>query len=492
MSGIRLLGVVARREWIEIWRGQGPRLLLGLMLGAVALSSAEGVARYHNSVAQYEAATERAREEWLGLGWLNPHDAGHRGTFAFKKPSPLSIIERGDLDYQGSSVRLETHTRNDSPGRAAAARSILARSDGAHPGSVMRLLIPLLALIITYRAFASERQSGTMRLTRASGVGWRTVWAGKALASLGAVGVGVGVAVATVAVAVLTTGVPEGARGSLRGVYALLVAVLAMYAIGWTLMGLAVSGFARTAKQAMGLGLVCWIGWAVAVPRIVHSAAYTLHPPPTAWEFWRAVETGRGDKWSIGYKGRSNFLAIYDSVQGGLLESEGVGSTDDLVVDAFGLAIEVTEEEGQQAYDQSYGAVEDVFDAQERVVRRLAPLSPVTAVRTALAAAAETDRTSHDRFLDHAEQYRRAVMSTLNLDIAYRGREGRTGESTRGMDGAYERGPDFWASVPSYEPPTPAVRDISKTLLGSLLSISMWALLGLIGSVVSARPSWDR
>lgn len=464
-----------RKEVTEALRDRRLIMAVALLAGVFAVSLTLGVRGYLTIAAEYEHATAAVRAAWLDQGQRNPHDAGHRGTFAFKRRHPLTIIDRGWSDYIGEWVHLETHTQNDARYRRAAEATSYFRLGAASPAAIVLLFVPLLLLLLTHSLIVGEDESGTWRLLQSTGVAPRTLFAGKLTAALALMAM---LMLPILATAALVVGL---AAAGVQDAAWVAVAAWLVFGGGFVALGILISALAASSRQALALCVLAWAALCIVVPRLAASAAEAAAPTPSAFEFRRAVDAARDNKWDIGYKGRRHFNAIYADIERHLVQEHQVATAEELTVDPFGLAIEATEEEGQRAYDQTYGRLLEVFAHQERIHRRFAILSPYLAVRSLTAALAQADLAGHENFMTEAEVYRREMMRTLNLDIAENARRvDGSDRSETGFEAGYVRGRDLWETIPPFDHTQRSTLDVVRDRVPELGLLGLWLVSTLL------------
>lgn len=470
-----------------MWRDRRLRgalvAILALFGGALAL----GLVLQVQAWAAYARARTEARQEWLGQGDRNPHDAGHWGTFVFKEPHPLGALERGASDYMGDWVRLETHRQNDPQHRRAKEATGPFRLGVLTPMTVFAMVLPLVILVWTHAAVCGEEIDGTAALVRSMGVPPVTVMTGKVLAALLLIGGSVFAMLAAAGGAVWFAGARDGPTAV---AFLALAVVVLVHTVVFVLLGVLVSTLARTPRHALAAVVPLWVVACVLTPRLAASVAEAAAPAPSAFEFREALERHRDNKWSVAYRARGNFMEIYGEIERRLMEEQGVATADALTVDPFGLAIEETEEEGQRAYEASFRVVLERFARQDAWQRWLAVWTPQSALRRMAATLSETDLTSHLRFVDAAEQYRRGMMRTLNLDIAYHGMEARRAAGGTSYIREHRRDETFWHTFPEFTLPSRPVAAALQAAAPEMAVLLTWVLLGSLGTRWAIRRRW--
>ncbi|MDP2389490.1 MAG: ABC transporter permease subunit, partial [Acidobacteriota bacterium] len=204
---------IAKKELTEMFRDGRFRLLAGMVLVISLLSLAAGWKNYTELSRQHTAAQQATRTQWLGQEKKNPHSAAHYGVYAFKPKSQLAMIDTGVDPYMGVAVWLEAHKQSDFKFRPAQDRTAVQRFGEMTGAEVLQVFLPLFIVLMTFSAFAGEREQGTLRQVLSLGVSRRDLALGKAL----------GVAVAL-------------------GLVLLPATVFAILALAWTAEGGLVSG----------------------------------------------------------------------------------------------------------------------------------------------------------------------------------------------------------------------------------------------------------
>ncbi len=464
---------VATTDLLEL--GRDRRLVATVVACWVlwGLALALSIDEHLQTTADRDLATEASREAWLSQGQRNPHDAGHWGTFLFRERTPLALLDPGIEPAIGSWIRLETHTQHDADGRPLDAATQEARWSAVHPAFVLGTLVPLLIVILLHDRVCGDREDGRWSLLLVSGLSRRDLVTGKILAA------------SVVGAVVVTPMLLSGATAVLFVSQDTdLVRVIswagaaALYTVTWILLGLAISAAMNTRSRALLLGVAVWFFGVVALPRVAVSVAEAVHPAPSAWGFARSVEQLQDDRWTIPYRASVSFNAIYSRIESEWMTKQGVSDPALLTVDPFGFAIEETEEQGQRAYDRTYGDLVRTFEQQDEVTRLIGLLTPAVAFGRFSAGLAESDLAAHQRFQEEAESYRRAMMLTLNMAVAHRGRERPMTEGSR-MDGSFEADRRLWESIPPFRPEGRSTSEVLTSVRGDLVSLLAQALAAL-------------
>ncbi|HYP14913.1 MAG TPA: ABC transporter permease, partial [Bryobacteraceae bacterium] len=284
-----MIASIARKEMLEIVRDGRFRwsaaITAFLLLGSLALGW-----QHHREVsAQHEAARRETRQQWLRQGEKNPHSAAHYGVYAFKPRMPLSLVDPGVDPYVGVAAWLEAHKQNEFKFKPAQDSTALARLGELTGSTVLQLLIPLVIVLMTFSAFAAERELGTLRQLLSLGVKRSDLAWGKAL--------GITYALAMLLVPAALIGVAGLALTSENGSLAqswsrmgLMICGYMIYFGSFLGVSLAVSARARSSRIALIALLGFWIFNGLIAPKAFTDIARAMYPTPSALQFARDVE----------------------------------------------------------------------------------------------------------------------------------------------------------------------------------------------------------
>jgi len=455
---------IARKEMRDLLRDGRFRWTAALVGALLVVSLGAGWLQVSQARAQHEAAEATARDHWEDQGDKNPHSAAHYGIYAFKPRLPLSFVDQGVDPYTGTSVWLEAHRQNDFVLRAAQDATASQRFAAITAAGVLQHLIPLLIILLTFGALATEREQGTMRQVLALGVDRRQLTWGKALGTAGALSLLLVPAAILGSAAVVITGGGDLGPTLARG--AVLAATYTAYFGVFLALSLAVSAWAPSARTALVILLGIWTVNGLVAPRVAVDVSKTLHPTPSAFEFARTVEKEMSE--GVGELQPPDRTAIAAQ----LMEEYGVDTVEELPVNFSGIALQESEKFGDKIFDRNYTALWDTFERQNRVHELLAVLAPGLAVRSLSMGLAGTDVEQHRHFAEAAETYRRSLMEAMNMDLAYNSRTGET----------YLADEELWESQEPFDYDAPSLAWVLGNRALSLLVLGLW----LIGAAVVA------
>jgi ABC-2 type transport system permease protein len=462
-----------------------------LLLGQVALLGAAVVVRWPGYVESREdkrAATDTLRSLWLGQGEKGPHSAGHLGTVAVRPQPPLSLLVPGLEAYTGQWVRLVTHAQHEPARRPAEDRGPGRRFGEMSAFFVLAYLTPLVVFAFGSDVVARETGGGTLALLLAQGVTPARLLAGKIL---GVAALFLPQCLFPFALAVLLPALAPEFAGAGQERLVLIGLAFGAYLATLVLLAIGVSGYARSAGAALVALLALWFASALVAPRVAASVAEAVHRAPSSYAFRRAYDQGLGDAYVMGYGGARTFTQVFERVQADLMREHGVSQPQDLPVNAFGYALEETEEMGQRSYDASFGSLAAAFERQAGGQRVAAWLSPVAALRNLSEALAETDHAAHLRFVGDAEAYRRAMMKTLNMELAARPDPSYDIRTRRGA-AQHVSGRDLWERVPAFAATHPPTRQLLAGHLHEACALVLWLAGALAFAALGLRSACAR
>jgi ABC-2 type transport system permease protein len=447
-----MIGYIAKKEMREMRRDGRFQVAAGIVMTLLVVSVAIGWQQFVTVSRQHEQARAETREQWLTQGKKNPHSAAHYGVYAFKPKSPLSLVDRGADNYTGVAVWLEAHKQNEFKYKPARDANTLARFGDLTASSVMQLLIPLLIILMSFSAFAGEKEQGTLRLLLSMGVPREKLAVGKALGIAGGLGTLL-VPAAVLGSAALLLASEEGAfRAHLPRLAWMTVSYL-LYFAAFIGLSLAVSAMARTGRLALVCLLGFWIFNGLAAPRLMSDVSRTLCRTPSSFAFAREME--------LELKKEQSEEALKRKV----LAQYKVEKMEDLPVNFQGIALQASEEHGNEVYDRLYGQLWDTFEEQNRLQQQAAVIAPLLAMRSVSMGLSGTDFAQFRDFSVAAEQYRRKLIEVMNDDITKTGKQ----------EGPHLGDEQLWAKVPPFVYEAPGVGRVLGQQAWSLSLLALWA-----------------
>jgi ABC-2 type transport system permease protein len=463
-----MIARIARKECLDLARDGRLRTSAAIVMVLLVAALAAGWRHYGEVSRQHDSASRATRTQWLKQGSKNPHSAAHYGVYAFKPRTQLSMVDTGVDPYLGVAAWLEAHKQNEFKYRPAQDRTALQRFGEMTAAEVLQLLVPLLIVLLTFGAFAAERENGTLRQLASLGIPLGRLTAGKAL--------GIAAALATVLLPATAIGVFAITLASGTGVLAgstsrsaVSVLVYLLYFGIFLALSLAVSAWARSSRLALVALLAFWMFNGLVAPRVVSDLAARRHPTPSAVEFATAMERELNDTEEIERRLASRRAEV--------LKRFNVTSVEQAPINFSGMSLQEGEEHGNEVFDRHYGALFDTFERQNAVYQLGGYLAPLLAVRSLSMALAGTDFAHHRKFVQAAEEYRRGIQRVMNDDIVRSSRAGVL----------YVAGPELWSRVPEFEYRTPDAYWALRTQTFSLAALAAWAALAVLALRAALR-----
>lgn len=447
-----MIGRIVRHELRAAWRDGRLRGVLLLTLVLLAGAVLVGAANVRDLQAQRDEAAAIERANWLEQGPKNPHAAAHFGQYAFKPISGLALFDRGVDRYLGVAVWLEAHRQNTLIHRPADDAPAVQRFGDLTAATILQVVGPLLALLLTFAALAGERERGTLRLLLGQGVSPRALVLGKLAAAM-----------LLLTPMLLVASVAAAALGGGLARVALLALAYGLYLGCFVALGAAISARARRTSTALVAALALWVAAVIVVPRLASDLAAWAYPTPSEHEFFAAI--GRDIK--EGIDGHDPQNRRTEALKAELLARHGVKTVDELPVNFAGVALQAGEEYGDRVYDRRYAELHALHDRQADLRLGLSVLSPLLALRPLSAALCGTDVAAHRAFAAAAEAHRRALVRRLNEDVA---------QHPGAAPFDYQAGPELWRELDArkWQPPAAPPPDLRGLgVLAALLALSV-------------------
>jgi len=427
-----MISRIAYKELTEMFRDGRFRVLAAVVLGVSVLSLAAGWKQFVDIDRQHREAQAFTRTQWLGQTPKNPHSAAHYGVYAFKPKSSLAVVDTGVDPYMGVAVWLEAHKQNEFKYRPAQDRTAVQRFGELTAAESLQVLFPLFIVLMTFAAFAGEREQGTLRQLVSLGVSRRDLALGKAGGIAAAIGL-VLLPATLLGVAALMLSDQDGVlSGDLSRAGLLALTYLTYFAI-LIAASLTVSASARSSRLALVILLTFWFANSLVASRVASDLAAALHPTPSAIEFQKALDADLGNQRDVEER--------LERRKAELFARFNVTSVDALPIAFSGISLQEGEEHGNEVFDRHYGRLFDQYARQNRVFQLAGLVAPMLAVRALSMALAGTDFDHHRDFTIAAESYRRSIQRVMNDDIAVNTKKGQV----------YLAGRQLWEKVPAFE-----------------------------------------
>lgn len=459
---MNLAARIAREEWRSLFRDRvavfGLALLTILTLVA-ALNSLEHRRDANAERAGYQA---QANHEFEAQPDRHPHRVAHYGHFLFRPLNSLAAFDPGIDAYTGNTLFLEAHRQNSANFSDVRQSSLLLRFGQLTPAFVLQVLAPLLLVFVGHAGVARERESGTLRVLLAQGVGSRQIMFGKLLALCGFAGL-------VLLPALLTLGWLAISGQAAWAFTLLLSAGNIIWLLLWSLAVVLVSSLFARGRDALLALLAVWAVLVILLPRWVPDVVNSAIALPTRFETEIHVEREYLALGDAHNPDDPKFTEFRDK----LLKKYGVSRIEDLPVNFKGLVGMEGERQSSELFSRYAAAALDLQALQNRKVDGFGWLSPMLALQRLSMTASGTDLDSFRRFLEQGEQYRYDLIQRLNRlqaeELAY--------ADDNDPDKENRIGHSHWKSFPSFqfEPRTTAQTLQRAVPAGGLLLL--WLLM---------------
>jgi len=394
---------IAREEWRALFRDRVAvwGLLLLTALTLMASLNAHEHQRHVNAQRQhYQAQANHAFEMQPDR---HPHRVAHFGHFLFRPLNPLAAFDPGIDAYTGNTLFLEPHRQNSANFGDVRQSSLLLRFGQLTPAFVLQVLAPLLLVFVGHASVARERESGTLRILLAQGIGGRQILLGKLLALSG-------FAMLALLPALLALVWLALSGQTNWQVTALLGGGYAIWLLLWSLAIVQVSMWFSRGRDALLALLAIWAVLVILLPRLVPDWVNTQVTLPTRFETEIQVEREYLALGDAHNPDDPKFAAFRDQV----LQEYGVTRVEDLPVNFKGLVGMEGERQSSALFNRYIHAAFDLQTQQNRIIDRFAWFSPTLALRRLSMTASGTDLRNFRRFIEQGEQYRYDLVQGLN------------------------------------------------------------------------------
>lgn len=394
---------IAREEWRRLRRERAAWLALAVVLVLWGMSAFATWDQRRDIERDRARRQAQADQEFENQPDRHPHRMAHYGHFVFRPIRPLAAFDPGVEAYTGHTLFLEAHRQNSANFGDVRQSSLLLRFGQLTPAFVLQVLAPLVLIFLGHAAVARERESGTLRLLLAQGVGPGQIVLGKLLGLAGVAAVLL--APALVGLALIAA---EGAVAARLVV--LLAAAYTLWMLIWAVGIVAVSALCTRAQTALAVLLVAWTASVVVLPRAASELAAAALPLPTRFETDIAIARDLSD---IG-DSHDPEDPYFNEFRRRVLAQYGVSKVEDLPVNYKGLLGMEGERLTAGLFAQYAKTNFDRQRAQLDLVDRWAALGPVIALQRLSTAVSGTDLNGYRRFVEAAERHRYGLVQALN------------------------------------------------------------------------------
>lgn len=465
---------VCRFTLLHFFRGATLPVLSVLLILFTMIAGWNQVQRQASRWKAYQAASKTVRTSWENQGPQNPHSSAHFGHYAFLPVSSMQAVDPGVVRFTGTMLRLEGHVQHEPVFSAASEQGVMSRFPEISLAWMVQTILPLFIVLLGFGLVAAEREQQTWKWQILQGASVRSLLLGKLLALtlvsqawlLFAFGAQVCLQ------ALWGSGDQVGVFGLSSLAWWITQAVYVQVVVTLTLL---VSMWSRTAKQSLLISLAIWLFWVVLIPRIAADWSAKQFPLPTRVMFNRQLAEDR----KKGINGHDPEDERARRFEDSLLNVYGVDSLHQLPINADGLIMQADELYSNQVYDHHFKRVRTSLLQQLSLQRWFACASPLVAAQQLSMGLAGTDVHAYLQFTRTAEDYRRYLIETLNLKMAYGG--SKTGDWEWTVD------EDYFKSLRDYQYTPLRLSQVVQLYQRDLFILIGWLLVFMAAVLHSVR-----
>jgi ABC-2 type transport system permease protein len=464
---------IARKEFTDMLRDGRFRWATAIVFFLLLASIVMGGKHYREVKRQHDLAQAETRDQWLRQPSKNPHSAAHYGIYAFKPKMLPAVLDRGVDPFVGQSVWLEAHKQNEFRFRQAQDATAVQRFGELTAATVLQLLIPLLIVLLSFSAFASEREQGTLRQLLSLGVKKTDLAWGKALGIAGALGALI-IPATVIGVIALALTSENGSLASSIPRMALMFTSYLLYFASFIGISLAVSARVKSSQMALVALLAFWIVNGLIATRAVTDIAKRIYPTPSAFAFQQAIDR----EMQGGVDGHDTADRRAEVLKQRVMKQYGVDSLEALPVNFAGISLQEGEEHSNVVFDKYYGLLWNRFDQQNRLKQVAGLLAPMLAIQSVSMGLAGTDFAHHRDFAAAAESYRRMLVKKMNENMI---------SNAGKQDYSYLAQPALWQTVEEFRYEAPSTGWALRNQAIALAMLVVWFGIALTSALVATR-----
>lgn len=401
-SALSKISSVAKDEWRYWFRSK--LAISVLVIGLILTISSVVVTAFNMLALGHERQEMQATSEqtFMEQPDRHPHRMVHYGHYAFRTPSPLSILDPGVDAYTGNSIFLEGHRQNSAMFAEHKQGTGLTKLGNLSPAFIVQVLAPLLLILMGYSSLSRERESQTLSFLMAQGTSIFTLILGKGLALVSVI--------ALIMLPLSLSGMVAIVQGESISVVISFILAYTLYLVVWVLLILLFSTLSSKNSASFTALSFVWILLCVAMPRIASTTASVSVPTPGKLEADFAV-IAELRKLGDGHNANDPaFVKLRES----LFEQYDVDKVEDLPINFRGAVASASETELTQVLNRF--AEEGMQQELEQTIvsRVFGWLSPKIAMRTISMVMAGTSIETHHRFMRETEELRFTFVQSLN------------------------------------------------------------------------------
>lgn len=419
-----------------------------------------GTKQTNKQLDRYETAKEHIRSQWEKIEEMNPHGAAHYGTYVFKPSNLLSSLDEGVNSVTGNVLRVEGHVQNEIVHSEASQMISVSRFGKLKSSLLLKYIVPLLLIFLSFHAVSSEKQSGRLKLLILQGVKPFHLILAKTIT------------VWLYGILLLTLVVITYILLNFEGLNAEIFLRTMLFFISYVLYYFILTGCTvyfstqwKNTTVALTSMLSIWIIWTVFVPNVLMSSVEKWYPLPSRAAFKTAMSEDR----SKGIDGHNPSDERANELKEKTLQKYGVDSIAKLPINFDGIRMQADEDYGNKVWDKHFGNLSAIQEKQKKAYQLGGIINPFIALQNTSMGFTGNDNLHHQEFLVQVENYRRELIKTLNDKHAYGG--SKTG------DWGWKAGNDFYKSVPDFSFKVIPIKSIVSHYLLDMLVLFIWSVV---------------
>lgn len=375
-------------------------LIIGLLLtlSSVIVTSVNMTALTH----ERQAMQNTSEETFMEQPDRHPHRMVHYGHYAFRTPTPLSILDPGVDAFTGNSIFLEGHRQNSAMFAEQKQSTGLTSMGNLSPAFIVQVLAPLMLILIGYSTITREKETQTLTFLLAQGTSVYTLLLGKGLALI--------LVVLLILLPLFIAGTLAMFMGESPMVVAYFLISYSLYLIMWALIVLLLSTLASKNSASFTSLSFIWILICIAMPRIASTTASVAAPVAGKLETDFSV-IAKLRKLGDGHNASD---PAFTQLKQSLLKQYNVETVAELPINFRGAVASVSEAKLSKVLN--HFAEERMLQEleQTQIARLFGWLSPQIAIRSLSMISAGTSIETHHRFMRESEILRFNFVQSLN------------------------------------------------------------------------------
>lgn len=397
-----LIFTVAKDEW-RYWL-RSKLAVSVLVIGVLLTLSSVIVTGFNMNALTHErqALQNTSEETFMEQPDRHPHRMVHYGHYAFRTPSPLSMLDPGVDAFTGNSIFLEGHRQNSAMFAEQKQSTGLTKTGNLSPSFIVQVLAPLMLILIGYSAITRERESQTLTFLLAQGTSIYTLLSGKGLALFSVV--------LMILLPLSIAGIFAIFMGESATVVAYFLMCYALYLTIWVFIVLVLSTLVSKNSESFTALIFVWILLCIVIPRIASTSASVTVPSAGKLETDFAVIA---ELRKLGDGHNANDPA-FNQLKQSLLLQYNVETVEQLPMNFRGVVASASEAQLSEVLNRFAEQRMQEELTQTQIARLFGWLSPQIAMRSLSMISAGTSIETHHRFMRETEVLRLDFVQSLN------------------------------------------------------------------------------